>query len=229
MSASVIRALFNSLALSVVLAAGAGARAEEWSARAERVPLPAALSTPVQALLSDEAIVISKAGAPVYTYWPARAVRLAAAPASMERALEQVAEISLLGALRVHAEGKDYRGDALPAGDYTMRLGLRPEDRSHRNVSDFTSFGILLPAAKDKRAEGYKNHDALAEASAEETDEFHPAIISLRPDATPDVPVLSVVSSAEAHRAIRIVQPAKAGDTAASLSFEFVVEGQGRR
>jgi len=218
-----------SLMLWCVVSMSGGAEAVVWTAERKPEPVPAGASDVIKATLSDSAVVISADGQAVYTYWPLRSIPLKGAPASAGASLEQVVETTLLGCVRVHAERKDYRGDRLPAGDYTMRLGLRPEDRSHRDVSDHRYFGILLPVARDKKLDSFKDHDSLAEASAEESDEFHPFIISLWPDSDPARPALSVGEPATEHKSIRLEQSGRAGDADITLSFEFVVAGQGRR
>lgn len=212
-----------------VMSTGGIAEAAVWTAERKPEPIPAGASDTMKALISDNAVVMSAEGQPVYTYWPMRSVALSAASASAGASLERMTETTLMGCLRVHAEGKDYRGDRLPAGDYTMRLGFRPEDRSHRDVSDHRFFGILLPVTRDKKADSFSDHDSLVEASAEESDEFHPFIISLRPESDPALPALSVLEPAPGHKSIRIVQAGRAGEGEVLLAFEFVVEGQGRR
>ncbi len=218
--------VLSTLAATTLLALSASAAT--WSAKQEAAPAPTEVSDAIKALLSDQAVVIASDDKPELTLWPVKEVPLTAAPESPAKALEKVGEASLLGVVQVHVDRRDYRDDEMPAGIYTVRMGLRPNDGDHLGTSDYVFFGVLIPASKDKTVNGYADHDKLSEASAEETAVFHPSILSFRPDSKPEAAALSLVELPEEHKAIRIPLNAKAADAAHPLALELVVEGKAR-
>jgi len=218
-------AKFALLVAALLLALPAAA---EWTVKKEATAAPTEVSEVIRPLLSDEALKISRADKPELSLWLLNEWPLSAKPASPDTALEEVAEGALLGVVQVHHPRRDYRDDEMPAGVYTVRMGIRPSDGDHLGTSDYVFFGVLIPATKDKTIEGYKGHEALSEASAEETAVFHPSILSLRPDSQPAAEPLSLHDLAEEHKVVRIVTPARLGDAVESLGFELVLEGHAR-
>lgn len=216
----------TALCLAATMMLSAASHAAEWNVKQESKPAPEGVSEPIKALLSADAVIVEKDGAPELSFWFLKELPLSAKPETAEKALDQVKESQLLGVVQVHADRRDYRDDEMPAGVYTMRMGLRPNDGDHLGTSDYLYFGVLIPVSKDTKVEAYGSHDALAEASAEETAVFHPSIISLRPDSKPDAAPLTVHVVAEDHVVVRVTASGKAGDVAESIAFEVVLEGE---
>lgn len=227
MTSTYLRTALTSASIAVWMMA-APAFAADWTAQKESAPQPDGISEGIKALLSGEALVISKDGAPELSFWFVKETPLSAKPESAEKALDQVKESQLMGVVEVHADRRDYRDDEMPKGVYTVRMGLRPNDGDHLGSSDYTYFGVLIPVSKDTKVDGFGSHDSLSEASAEETSVYHPSIISFRPDSKPDAELLSVVELPEDHKAVRVALVAKAGDAVETVAFEIVVEGEAR-
>jgi hypothetical protein len=73
----------------------------------------------------------------------------------------------------------DYRGQSLPAGDYTLRYQLLPQDGNHMGVSPNPDFLLASPAADDARPEQAYVLRKLVALSAKSTGTGHPAVIAL--------------------------------------------------
>ncbi len=89
----------------------------------------------------------------------------------------------LIGVLQVakDASMKDFRGQELKAGVYTLRYGMQPEDGNHIGTSDLSDFLLALPAAKDLKPDTLTDGDQLIQHSAASAGSAHPAIFSLLP------------------------------------------------
>ena len=88
----------------------------------------------------------------------------------------------LIGVLQVAKDGsiKDFRGQELKAGVYTLRYGQQPQDGNHVGTSELSDFLLALPAEKDTNPAPIGG-DQLNEQSANAAGSTHPAIFSLLP------------------------------------------------
>lgn len=89
----------------------------------------------------------------------------------------------LIGVLRVPEKTifKDFRGQEIKAGTYTLRYGHQPEDGNHIGTSELADFLLALPAKIDKSKAVMKGFDQLSQHSAKSAGSAHPAIFSLLP------------------------------------------------
>jgi hypothetical protein len=89
----------------------------------------------------------------------------------------------LVGVLQVEKDAgmKDFRGQELKAGVYTLRYGQQPQDGNHIGTSELADFLLALPAEKDTKPAPLTDGDQLAEQSASAAGSSHPAIFSLLP------------------------------------------------
>lgn len=84
----------------------------------------------------------------------------------------------LVGAIRFHARGGDYKNQSIPPGVYTLRYGVQPEDGDHQGVSDTKDYLMLVPAAGDASPADLSQED-LVKASAKVFGKKHPAVLYL--------------------------------------------------
>jgi hypothetical protein len=89
----------------------------------------------------------------------------------------QLAESTLVGVLRFPKTGSDFRGQAIPAGFYTLRYALIPNDGNHLGVAPNSDFLLLLPVASDPNAI-FKFQDLVA-LSRTVTGTKHPGPLSM--------------------------------------------------
>jgi hypothetical protein len=79
----------------------------------------------------------------------------------------------------------DFRGQSLPAGTYTLRYLLLPQDGNHMGVSPNPDFLLASPVADDSRPEQSYVYRKLVALSAKSTSTGHPAVIALDSSAEP--------------------------------------------
>ncbi len=73
----------------------------------------------------------------------------------------------------------DFRGQAIPAGAYTLRYQLLPQDGNHLGVSPNPDFLLAIPAASDPNPQQDLPYKKLVALSARTTGTSHPAVIAL--------------------------------------------------
>ena len=190
---------------------------------------PKELDTSIRAKLQTKAVQLLDGEKPVYEFWFSAEVPLQSKPASAGKALDALKQATLLGAVAVSRDQRDYRDDELRAGVYTMRFALQPQDGNHLGTSEFNYFALLTPAKIDNKLDGISEYKALVKASSKETSTDHPVILSLRPVSSEpgDVPQLN--TPAPDHKSVRVKVQAKAGDERVSITFEIVYEGKGHK
>jgi hypothetical protein len=91
----------------------------------------------------------------------------------------QLAESALIGVLHFSKVGSDFRGQAIPAGFYTLRYALIPNDGNHLGVSPDRDFLLLIPAASDTDPNAVFKFQDLVAQSRTATGTKHPAPLSL--------------------------------------------------
>jgi len=84
---------------------------------------------------------------------------------------------SLVGVIHFPEATKDFRGQAVKAGYYTLRYELVPEDGNHMGVSQYRDFLLLMPAAKDTDGTKPVNFTDAVKLSRDSTDTGHPGVM----------------------------------------------------
>ena len=170
-------------------------------------PVPSDLAAPVAAKLAPGGVRATANGATITFWWAADL------PGA---ALADIPEGTLIGAVKLDADGRDIRGRVLKAGVYTLRYGVQPVSDDHFGVSPFRNFLLLSTAANDKDP-ATRDHDATVELSAATLGGKHPAVWSIDPPAAKDAP-LSVYTTDLGHKSL-IVEVGK-------LKFGIVLIGR---
>jgi hypothetical protein len=84
-----------------------------------------------------------------------------------------------VGVVRFPQGMSDFRGQSVPAGTYTLRYQLLPQDGNHTGVAPNPDFLLAIPVASDSRpAQNYVFRKLVA-LSAKSTGTNHPAVIAL--------------------------------------------------
>jgi len=89
----------------------------------------------------------------------------------------KIAEGSLVGVMHFPEASKDYRGQAIKAGYYTLRYELVPQDGNHMGVSQYRDFLLLVPAAKDTDGTKPVTFADAVKLSRDSTDTGHPGVM----------------------------------------------------
>lgn len=100
---------------------------------------------------------------------------------STELVYPQFAESTLLGVIHFPQAAADFRGDPIPAGFYTMRYELLPNDGNHLGVAPNRDFVLLIPAQSDSDPNATYKFQELVKMSAKAAGTKHPSPLSLSP------------------------------------------------
>ena len=103
----------------------------------------------------------------------------AQASKSTELVYPQFAESTLLGVVHFPRTAADFRGDPIPAGFYTMRYELLPNDGNHLGVAPNRDFVLLIPAQSDPDPNATFKFQELVNMSAKTAGTKHPSPLSL--------------------------------------------------
>jgi hypothetical protein len=188
--------------LSLVLA-----QAADLSGVKHSDPVPSGIAAPVAAKLAPGGVRATANGATI-TFW-----FVADLPGA---SWTDVPEGTLIGAIKLDADGRDIRGRVVKAGVYTLRYGIQPVTDDHFGVSPFRNFLLLSPVAVDTDP-ATRDHDATVQLSAQTLGGKHPAVLSIDPPAAKDAP-LSVYTTDLGHKSL-IVEVGK-------LKFGIVLIGR---
>jgi len=118
-------------------------------------------------------------------------------PAQTKKDLEsvaypQLAESTLVGVIHFSQAAADFRGHRIPAGFYTLRYGLMPNDGNHLGAAPNRDFLLVVPAASDGDPGATFKFQELVTMSARTTGTKHPSPLSLvQAGAEPSTPAVS--------------------------------------
>lgn len=84
----------------------------------------------------------------------------------------------LMGVIRYHRRGGDFRDQEIDKGVYTLRYAQQPVDGNHVGTSDTRDFLLLSLAEDDEEAEPVES-ETLNERSADAAQSAHPCMLSM--------------------------------------------------
>ncbi len=224
----IVVALFLALA-AFVPPCGASSAESGFALSVEDKDPPEAISAEVREKIVPKAYQVSDAGGLFFEFWFVPELTLSAIADSTKKTLDNVEEISLVGAMIVHQEDHhDFRDDPIDPGTYVLRMVLQPQNGDHMGTSPYDSFVILMPFDKDDELKEYADHEFMVELASEDTIAEHPPILALQPmdSAEGEFPRLHVNEEDEWH-SFCMKFPAKAGDASTVLPLFVVFEGIG--
>jgi len=215
--------------ISVCLAACAclSSAAGEFSVKSIEKEPPGSFSDSIKTELRGTAVQVAEGDKPIYEIWLRKELPLKGTIDSPLRALNAVGRTSLLGAISVLSDERDYRDDELFRGDYTIRFDLRPEDGNHLGTSEHLYFAVLVEAENDRDLGEIMKSKQLAKASSKSSVNEHPVILSLYPVDSGDPGEPTFHEPAPEHKALRLSILAKGADGGESqpIVFDLVIEG----
>lgn len=143
----------------------------------------------VAALLGEDGVrVTDGSGNTVVEVWGRTAAFDGEGTAGFGVRYDFIPEGALIGIARF-PEGSDFREQDIPAGVYTLRFGLHPEDGNHMGVAPSRDFVLVSPAAKDTDATKNYSFDELVNLSYE-TGNSHPTILRVELPDSDEIPNL---------------------------------------
>jgi hypothetical protein len=131
----------------------------------------------------------------------------------------QLAESTLVGVLHFPKAGSDFRGEAIPAGFYTLRYALLPDDGNHLGVAPNRDFLLLIPAASDADPKASFKSQELNALSRAATGTKHPGPLSM---ASPVGTTPAVSKDDQDHWIFSTAMKIASGE---ELPFALVVKG----
>lgn len=173
--------LYTFLFLALLLFLPGHVSAQNYKAEALNEAPPKELAAPIQAALSQTAIRVTGPGGPVCDLWLGKAVPgKANAPQALGVTFPQLAQGTLVGAMRLPNSIKDYRKQLIKAGVYTLRYALLPDNGNHMGVAPQRDFVLASPVAADQDAATLTIDQTIA-LSRKATGSNHPSVWSLAP------------------------------------------------
>jgi hypothetical protein len=132
-----------------------------------------------EALQSPGQTVLAADGNPVAQIWLRKDL-----PVSGKKEVEganypALAPGMLLGVITFPASAKDFRGQPIKSGTYSMRYALLPNDGNHMGVAPDRDFVLLVPVADDPGPANSVSYDELVRLSSRAAGTSHPAAFSM--------------------------------------------------
>lgn len=207
--------MFKSVIALLLLATVSVAQKIEPAAKPN---VPPALAAAVQ----DHGFhVFDKDGPALVSLWPAKSV--STTKKDVEGAsYPQFDVASFLGVISFDDDAKDFRGQTIPKGTYTLRYALLPDDGNHMGVAPNRDFLLLMPLAADPDPSGTFTAKQLYRASAKVNGGTHPTVLSLPAD---DAKPGSVTTSSEGYVVLHFSLPASGGE----LPIALIVKGMAQQ
>lgn len=209
----------------VLLSLSSVARAVDYKvAPLEEAP-PEELSAPIRDGLNATGLRVSRGSNKFCDIWLAKEWSTKADFTPSLSMLYPFSVGEFIGVIRYHKKGGDFRDQEVPAGLYTLRFALQPEDGNHVGTSETRDFMLLLPVAEDTDP-AVMAEDVLWKTSASAVGTSHPAMLSLINAAAAEGDLPSLAHNEEADRwSVRFAGQAKKGDAVEPLVVEMIVVG----
>src|SRR5271167_1625507 len=130
----------------------------------------------------------------------------------------ELANAEFVGVVNFPKGMTDFRGQSIPAGVYTLRYQLLPQDGNHLGVAPNPDFLLAIPIASDRSPEQRYLYKKLIALSALSTGTGHPAVLAMDSAGVPG----SVVKDAQNVAVFSVAVPASAS---ANEKLGIVVKG----
>jgi hypothetical protein len=131
-----------------------------------------------------------------------------------------LAESGVVGVISFPGASKDYRGQGIKPGAYTLRYTLHPLDGNHLGISPIRDFLLLTPVAEDKDIGVRPKYEELVKQSLKSSGTSHPSPLSLVPAES-----YKAFPSVSEDEAGHIVFAAKIKSGSADIPIALVVKG----
>jgi hypothetical protein len=185
---------FLFIAATSVLICYAAVPGSAQSYKVEKATLaaPQELSAAVRDTLSGDALQVSGQNGLLCEMWVRKGVPAAASPTQdKEIAFGQIAEGTLIGAIRFPSSAIDYRGTGIKSGVYTLRYALIPEDGNHLGVAPPQRDFLLLGPASGDTSPATVTRNQTLDLSRAVTGMRHPTVWSLSPSTAGALPAMT--------------------------------------
>lgn len=139
----------------------------------------------------------------------------------------KIAQGSLVGVIHFPEATKDFRGQGIKAGYYTLRYELVPQDGNHMGVSQYRDFLLLVPAAKDTDGTKPVTFTDAVKLARDSTDTGHPGIMLMDSVSDSDKTFPAVFQDYSQNWALQVEATLGSGGAKLPLAIVLVGEFQG--
>jgi hypothetical protein len=139
----------------------------------------------------------------------------------------KIAQGSLVGVIHFPEAAKDFRGQGIKAGYYTLRYELVPQDGNHMGVSQYRDFLLLVPAAKDTDGDKAVTFADAVKLSRDSTDTGHPGIMLMDSVSDSDKTFPAVFQDYSQNWALQMEAQLGSGGTKLQLAIVLVGQFEG--
>ncbi|MBI4604530.1 MAG: hypothetical protein HY721_21420 [Planctomycetes bacterium] len=184
---------------------------------------PAEVAEKVREAVAPEGVrVVDPKGEPFADVWLRKSVPTQEAKQELGVKFGQVPEGTVLGVVRFHQKSSDFKGNAFPAGTYTVRLALQPVDGDHQGVSDTRDFVLLAPAKVDDKLDPLPTKEAV-KLSVQVSGIKHPTTLYLVKPLDEDAKLPRLVEDEDLARwTLECEAPAEKGGATVRLGIVLV-------
>jgi hypothetical protein len=182
--------------------------------------LPDSVPAPIRSAVDPKGLRVNTDSGPVADIWLSTSVPAGAKQEAGNVLYPELKPGTFVGVLSFPNSGSDFRGQTIPAGYYTLRYELLPEDGNHMGVAPNRDFLLLVPVAVDPGPTVRPNYDELVKLSAKASGTSHPAVMAMVPAAASPQPTAG--TNADGY----VVFSAKMKTSSGELPFSLVVKGQ---
>jgi hypothetical protein len=130
-----------------------------------------------------------------------------------------IPESAFVGVINFPKGARDYRGQSIKPGAYTLRYAVHPADGNHLGISPIRDFLMMVPIGMDQNPDATFKFEELAKLSAKAAGTNHPGILSL---VSPESKGPAAVSTND-HGHLVLSAPIKAAS--GEMPFAVIVKG----
>lgn len=123
--------------------------------------------------------VVMKDGSTLCDIWLRKQVATKAKGDVSGAIYTELPDSALVGVISFPKDARDYRGQQVKAGAYTLRYALHPADGNHLGISVYRDFLVMSPVGADQNPDAALKFDELMKLSAKTLGSVHPSPISL--------------------------------------------------
>jgi len=152
--------------------------AEEFAVQQLPEGAPTEVAEAIRKELSPAGARVHRNGKPFVDFWFRAAVPTAEPTKGLGINYPTVRQGGLVGVARFHGGSSDFKSQKFPAGVYTMRFAIQPEDGDHQGTSESRDFLLLCQTALDQAPDAIESKD-LNKLSAKVNGKKHPAVLYL--------------------------------------------------
>jgi hypothetical protein len=192
---------------------------EDFAVESLKEGAPAELSEAIRKELAPAGSRVVRGGKPFVDFWFRAALPTGDAKGGLGILYPSLKPSGLVGVARFHGGSSDFKNQKFPAGVYTMRYALQPEDGDHQGTAESRDFLLLCPIASDASPELLEPKE-LNKLSAKVNGKKHPAVLYLVGGQGGTLP--RVVKDEAAEQAIFEAEVPAAGGKPLRLSIVIV-------